>query len=424
MPEEIIETNTGEPLAEAGNGADAMPDPEIHASETPGDGALTSQSDDMSTYPSEAKLRSARIELMLKSVTYLLLVIVVALLALLAYDRILRRQSASLPGGPETAVAAFVTATPAPVQAEFADVSLAPLASGSVILEDGIIRMTQLHTTIPNRPRVDVITYTVDAGDNLFSIADRFGLKPETLLWGNYEVLEDQPHLLRPGQVLNILPEDGVYYEWIEGDSIQKVADFFKVDASVVLEYPGNRFDLTEVTAQTASIEPGTWLIVPGGKRELRDWGPPAISRSNPAAARYYGPGHCGSIYSGAVGTSTFVWPTTARTISGYGYNPPLHPAIDIAGAEGNAVFATDSGVVVYAGWSNYGYGYLIVIDHGNGWQSAYAHLSAYSVTCGQSVFQGGGIGAVGNTGNSYGAHLHFETVYNGAKLNPLDFLP
>ena len=84
---------------------------------------------------------------------------------------------------------------------------------------------------------------------------------------------------------------------------------------------------------------------------------------------------------------------------------------------------AIDSGVVVYAGWSDYGYGYLIVIDHGNGWQSAYAHLSGVGVSCGQSVYQGSLIGALGNTGNSSGAHLHFEMIYNGAKVNPLNMV-
>jgi len=95
--------------------------------------------------------------------------------------------------------------------------------------------------------------------------------------------------------------------------------------------------------------------------------------------------------------------------VTGHFYNPNIHPGLDIAGPEGNSVFATDSGVVVYAGWSEYGYGYLIVLDHGTGWQSAYAHLSAVGVGCGQSVAQGTVIGAVGNTGNSTGAHLHFE---------------
>lgn len=89
----------------------------------------------------------------------------------------------------------------------------------------------------------------------------------------------------------------------------------------------------------------------------------------------------------------------------------------------GNAIFAADSGVIVYAGWSNYGYGNLIVIDHGNGFQTAYSHLSVVGVGCGQSVFQGGQIGSMGSTGNSSGPHLHFELIYNGAKPNPLDYL-
>ena len=131
-------------------------------------------------------------------------------------------------------------------------------------------------------------------------------------------------------------------------------------------------------------IAAGTWLIIPGGKRELKDWGPAAITRTNPAAAAYYGTGYCGNMYEGSIGTGGFIWPTVGTYLSGYDYSPSLHPGIDIAGAEGNAVFATDSGVVVYAGWSQYGYGYLIVLDHGNGWQSAYAHLRAVNVGCGQ----------------------------------------
>jgi murein DD-endopeptidase MepM/ murein hydrolase activator NlpD len=364
------------------------------------------------------------LEIVLKGAIYTLLIFVVVLLALIARDRFVTGQSAvNLPAGGEAA-AAVAAPTEDSRPYESAEVALPPLAQEQAVANKGIPRTTNLHTTIPTRPRVDVITYTVQTGDTLFSIADEFSLKPETLLWGNFETLEDNPHLLRPEQVLNILPIDGTYYQWTDGDSLNQVADFFDVDPGAILEYPGNRFDLTLASIDTPAIDPGTWLIVPGGKRAIKDWGPPAISRSNPASASYYGAGHCGSIYEGAIGTSTFVWPTASHTISGYSYNPGVHPAIDLAGAEGAPVYATDSGVVVYSGWSNYGYGNLVVIDHGNGWQSAYAHLSAAGVVCGQSVFQGGSIGAVGNTGNSYGAHLHFELVYGGAKLNPLDFLP
>ena len=289
---------------------------------------------------------------------------------------------------------------------------------------DGISRLAMVQTTIPNRPRVDVAQYEVQPGDNLFAIAEQYGLKPETVLWGNYETLQDNPQFLKPGQVLNILPTDGVYYKWKRGDSIEAVADFFQVAPDDILEWPGNPFDLFTATSGEVALEDGTWLIVPGGRRELRDWGPPAISRANPAAARYYGSGYCGQIYEGAVGIGSFIWPTVATYLSGYDYDRNVHPGLDIAGAEGNAVFASDSGVVVFSGWSEFGYGYLIVLDHGNGWQSAYAHLSNTNVTCGQSVARGTVIGAVGNTGNSYGAHLHFELRGDGyGKVNPWNYV-
>jgi murein DD-endopeptidase MepM/ murein hydrolase activator NlpD len=305
---------------------------------------------------------------------------------------------------------------------------LAPLSlpvSGTQdgLLQDGILRQISLRTIIPTRPRVDVITYTVKSGDTLFDIADKYGLKPESILWSNYDVLKDDPHLLKPDQSLFIPPVDGAYYQWQDGDTLDSVAVYYKVDKSAILNYPGNHFDLTQSIGDNMGLKPGDWIIIPGGNRPIKDWGPPAISRSNPAVARYYGPGACGAVLTGAIGSGTFVWPTVEHWISGYNYSG-IHPAIDIAGALGNPVFAADSGVVVYAGWSNFGYGNLIVIDHGNGWQTAYAHLNSIAVTCGQSVYQGGFIGQLGTTGNSSGPHLHFEMSYNGAKPNPLDYLP
>jgi murein DD-endopeptidase MepM/ murein hydrolase activator NlpD len=362
-------------------------------------------------------------EIALRAVINTLLVVIVAIVALLGWDRILDRRKGT------AAVESVQVVTPIPPTAlpkieKDVAVELPPVAQDWNTQESSITRIASLNTDIPTRPRVDVITYTVETGDSLFSIADYFGLKPETLLWGNYATLEDNPHLLRPGQILNILPVNGTYYQWHEDDTLNQIAGFFKVEPQVIIEYPGNRFDLTVATVSNPNIEAGKWLIVPDGKRPVKDWGPPAITRDNPASARYYGSGHCGSVYTGAVGTGTFIWPTADHTISGYHYDPVVHPAIDLAGRTGDAVFATDSGVVVYSGWSDWGYGYLIVIDHAGGWQSAYAHLSGIGAVCGQSVAQGTTIGAIGNTGNSYGSHLHFELVFNGAKVNPLNFLP
>lgn len=305
----------------------------------------------------------------------------------------------------------------------YSDLALAPISTPAAWYSTGLSRKINFNTVIPNRPRDDVITYTVNSGDTLFSIAYAYNLKPETILWGNSETLDDNPHLLKPNQVLRVLPVDGIYYQWKAGDRLSAVAAEFRVDQDTIINYPGNNFDLTQVDSDGVELEPGTQLIIPGGWRPIKDWGPPAITRENPATARYYGEGACGAVYTGAVGTGTFIWPTTDRGVSGYGFDPGVHPAIDIAGSEGNPVYATDSGVIVYAGWSSYGYGLLIVIDHGNGWQSAYAHMSSVAVSCGQSVYQGGFIGGLGNTGNSSGAHLHFELVYNGAKVNPLGYL-
>jgi Peptidase family M23/LysM domain len=315
------------------------------------------------------------------------------------------------------AVSAAQTSSPGREQAAL----LPPYATPS-IPQEGIVRLTNPKTIFPNRPRVNVITYTVQLGDNLFSIADVYGLKPETILWGNFDTLKDNPEVLQINQVLNILPVNGVYYQWKKGDTLASVAGAFKANPEDIENFIGNRIDLTTTLTSTVGIAPGTWVIVPGGKRPLKDWGPPAIPRSNPAVARYYGPGSCGSVYEGAIGTGVFVWPTTEHFISGYNFSP-IHQAIDIAGQLGNAVYAADSGVVVYAGWSNYGYGNLLVIDHGNGWQTAYAHLNSIGVGCGQSVARGTMVAALGTTGNSSGPHLHFEMAYNGVKVNPLDYV-
>lgn len=301
---------------------------------------------------------------------------------------------------------------------------LPPFSGGAYNYDYGIPRLASLDTVVPNRPRVDLDSYTVQQGDNLFGIAEQFGISPQSVLWANLAVLDDNPNFLQPGQVLAIMPTNGTLHDYRAGESLQDIADFYETDANLILEWPGNNLDPYETDIDNPEIPDGTALIVPGGSRELKDWGPPAITRDNPAVAAYYGDGACGAISEGAVGNGTFVWPTVAKYLSGFDYNPPLHPAIDIAGAEGNAIYAVDSGVVVYAGWSNSGYGNLLVIDHGNGWQSAYAHLITIAVWCGQSVSQNEVVAALGNTGNSSGPHLHFElysSIYG--KVNPWNYL-
>jgi murein DD-endopeptidase MepM/ murein hydrolase activator NlpD len=291
----------------------------------------------------------------------------------------------------------------------------------------GIPRMAKPYTTIPSRPRQEITTYTVQEGDTIFGISEKFGLDPETILWGNYSVLQDNPHALQPGQELNILPVNGTYYEWQDGDGLNGVSSFFGVTPEDVINFPGNNLDAATIGDYARpNIEPGTMLIVPGGTREFVSWSAPlGVTREDPALARVLGPGACDPVAGGAVGFGNFVWPTNKHFLSGFDYSPKSnHWGIDLAGSEGEGVYAADAGVVVYSGWNNYGYGNMIMIDHGNGFQSLYAHLSDTYRFCGQSVGQGEGIGAIGSTGRSSGAHLHFEIMTATFKINPWDVLP
>ena len=277
------------------------------------------------------------------------------------------------------------------------------------------------HTIIPDRALGEIITYEVQKGDSLFIIAEKYDLEPETILWGNEETLKSNPNLLKIGQTLNILPIDGVYHLYKTGESLVEIADQYNVDVMVIVDYPSNQLDPYSLDLENPNLVDGTWLIIPGGKGEIVDWGPPSPTRNNPASAAYYGEGHCGEVYTGAIGTWTFIWPTTSTYITQY-YSS-IHKAIDIGGEIGYPIFASDTGVIVYAGWSSYGYGNLVVIDHGTGWTTAYAHLDTLNVYCGQSVYQNSVIATMGNTGNSTGPHLHFEMTLNGVKVDPLQYV-
>ncbi|MDD5369584.1 MAG: peptidoglycan DD-metalloendopeptidase family protein, partial [Anaerolineaceae bacterium] len=253
----------------------------------------------------------------------------------------------------------------------------------------GITRLSLLHTTLPTRPRFEITQYEVQAGDNLIAIAQRFGLNPKTLLWGNYEVLADDPERLMPGQQLNILPVDGVLHKWAAGEGLRKVAEFFGVTPDAIIDWPGNNLSAETIGDLAApNIPVGTPIVIPGGKRDFSGWTAPRIVRTDPSTGKSLGVGACGKVVAGAVGSGGFIWPTTEHFISGYTYTPDAnHYGIDIGGKLGNPVYAVDNGVVVYAGWSEQGYGNLVIIDHGNGWQSLYAHLNDIYVTCGMSLF-------------------------------------
>ncbi len=297
-------------------------------------------------------------------------------------------------------------------------------ANELLYLNQGMTRISSAHTDLPAKPRADVRTYHVLKGDTVIGIAEKFNLKPSTIFWGNPYTLHDDPHALLEGMDINILPVDGVYTEWHEGDGLNTVAEVYGVTPEAIIEYPANGLSLETIgDYANPNIPAGKWLVVPGGTRSLLTWSAPFVTRENPAVASIYGPGACASVMDGPVGSGSFIWPTSEHYISGYDYSEESnHRAIDIGGKLGNPVYSADAGVIVYAGWNDWGYGNVVMVDHGNGWQTLYAHLDSYNVQCGYYVGPGDIIGAVGTTGNSSGPHLHYEMRYNGIPQNPNNF--
>ncbi|MBI9045759.1 MAG: M23 family metallopeptidase [Anaerolineaceae bacterium] len=284
-----------------------------------------------------------------------------------------------------------------------------------------IPRAANPHTIIPAGSRDDVALYTVQPGDSVFSIANRFDVTPETVLWANYAILNDNPDALSVGQELTVPPVNGVYYKWKQYDDLNKIAGDFKVDPQDILLYPGNNMDLTNPV-----LEPDNFIMIPGGSREFRQWVVPTIWRANAGASQSIsGPGGCQLPDGGYFGSGSFVWPTGNHALSPGGNDYYSgHLGLDLAAAEGAPLYAVDSGLVVYAGSISGGYGIMVMIDHGTGYHSLYAHMSQLYVSCGSSVTQGQMIGLSGNTGNSTGPHLHFELRYNGGFINPWYVLP
>ena len=280
-------------------------------------------------------------------------------------------------------------------------------AAQSVAMNADLFQAPVVHTTIPKRLRRGVITYVVQKGDNVYKIADKFDLEPQTIMWANGSLAQN-PDLLRPGQELIILPINGVYHTVVKGDTLEKIAKKYKADVNHIIECSYNNLD-----PENPQIKPGQKLIVPGGIK-------PYVAREVTA---YKGP----IPQDAKRGTGIFGWPTSGRITDRFGFRTlsgRWHGGLDIANMKGTPIYAADSGFVIFAGWSNQGYGNLIIIDHLNGYKTYYGHLEVIYVSVGQSVAKGTLIAAMGSTGRSTGSHLHFEVRYKGVRKNPELYLP
>jgi murein DD-endopeptidase MepM/ murein hydrolase activator NlpD len=276
-----------------------------------------------------------------------------------------------------------------------------------------VTRQLALRTNIPDRPNIKIQQYTVEKGDSAWSISAKFKLKPESILWAN-DGLSAEANTLKIGDTLNIPPVDGVLHTVLEGDTIESISLLHGTSVDEILGYMGNGFDITSLP----NLKKDQQVMIPNGTSPIvwNDPEPIFVAGSKTPGG-----------YSGPLvnrGTGTFIWPIGGTILLNQEYWG-CHPAIDINTYFRQPVFASDSGTVVFSGWSTSGYGNLVIIDHGNGYRTYYAHNEANLVSVGLGVVQGQQIAESGSTGNSTGNHLDFRIRATGGNFyNPLDFLP
>lgn len=257
-------------------------------------------------------------------------------------------------------------------------------------------------TNISQKPRSEIIEYEVKAGEMLSSIAKDKGISIDTIKWAN-DLTAD---IIKPGQKLKILPVSGVAHTVVSGDTLESIAKKYSAESQAILDFPFN--DVPD----DFKLKIGQMIIVPEGT-------PPQKPSVRPRGPQYLAQGP-GSTFT-APGGGSFIWPTQGTLTQYFSW---YHPGIDVANRSAPAVSASDGGIVTVAGWpDSYGYGNRVVVDHGNGYQTLYAHLSNIYVSTGQKVSRGQVLGQMGSTGRSTGTHLHLEIRYKGIAVNPLAIL-
>lgn len=258
-------------------------------------------------------------------------------------------------------------------------------------------------TAVSVKPRDNVIAYIVENGDTVSSIAKKFDVSIDTVRWQNDLKSIDA---IKPGQTIEIPPVTGIVHQVKRGETVYSVAKKYDVDPQQIINWPFNTYGNDETFALAA----GQTLVVPDGVKPAEAlWDPKRYVAQRTPNAGVVSP------------TGQFIWPVSGSISQRYVW---YHRGLDIANKAAPAVLAADSGTVTVAGWPDSGgYGNRVMLSHGNGLETLYAHLSSISVVPGQTVNRGDVIGVMGSTGRSTGPHLHFEIRRGGELLDPLQFL-
>lgn len=276
--------------------------------------------------------------------------------------------------------------------------------------------------------------YAVHRGDSLARIAKKFGVKVETILGANNLM---RTAIVRAGDTLLIPREDGTLYTIKFGGTSRDVARKFGMTSVRIAQANG--------VGETHEFLKGERVLVPGVVPTIAESTPTKIAKQpalTPAPTPESEPKPAAPVDNGEappppvepptqrsdvvvrpplVAGEKMYWPSSRRTINQY--FSAYHPGLDVDGDYSDSIFAADDGTVIYSGWINNGYGNMVLIDHGNGMQTRYAHNSRVFVSVGQFVQKGDVVARVGTTGRSTGSHLHFEVILNGKRVNPLKYV-
>jgi murein DD-endopeptidase MepM/ murein hydrolase activator NlpD len=279
---------------------------------------------------------------------------------------------------------------------------------GTAVTKPNIIAGANLPTSSGDTGRTTIINYTVQPGDTIGAIAEKYSISVATILWSNNL---SSYSLIRPGDNLKILPISGLIHKVKSGDTLSKLAKIYDTDIDKIIEANVLKEDGSDIIV-------GEELVIAGGTKPRPVYSYTPTTRKYNQLSSVAAPPPSPSAPAG----SGYLWPTNVRRITQYyGWR---HTGLDIGGPTGSPLYASKAGTITRSqcGW-NGGYGCYVIIDHGGGIQTLYGHASRLYVSTGERVVQGQTIAAMGNTGRSTGPHIHFEVRINGRRMNPLTYI-
>lgn len=284
---------------------------------------------------------------------------------------------------------------------------------GDILVADESGYLVKINPQTDDSNRVglnDYAVHTVEAGESLSIIAEIYGINVKTIMWENNMA---NPDTLRVGQSLLIPPVDGIGYKVQSGDTLDKIAAKYKIGVDAIV---------AQNAITDGVIQKGQQIFLPGAVPIA----PPVNVANSYRNVSGYTNVRVNASPSDAVPAAgqIFIYPTRGNVTQGYS---SYHYALDIADRSKPPIWAAAGGTVekVSVGTWGGGYGNHVIINHGDGVKTLYAHMDSVNVSVGDVLSQGDVVGIMGNTGRVYGAtgiHLHWEVIINGVRQNPYGY--